>query len=282
MPGIKIHVLHTGAVCVSPDLPFGGDHCNAIKASGIFQPRENRLWLPVSVYLIEHPKGLFLVDTGWARAMSPKGEFDKKAQVESLGSFVLYKVNQGLVPPGQCVDEQLASMGIRTSDIDAVLLTHLDCDHANGLAQVADAKRFIVAADEVRFAGKFNNRVRYNKDWWSMVELDQIEWTGDLGPFKKSYDLLGDGSIQLINIPGHADGLFAVKISNEEGRFVLLFSDGGYARKSWEEMITSGIAADKAAQKKSLAWIREQSLDPLCVESLANHDPDIEPHVIEL
>ena len=98
----------------------------------------------------------------------------------------------------------------------------------------------------------------------------------------RSYDLLGDGSIQLINFPGHADGLFAVKVRNAEGRFVLLFSDGGYARKSWEQMITSGIAADKALQKQSLAWIREQSLDPNCIESLANHDPDIVPHVIEL
>ena len=88
-------------------------------------------------------------------------------------------------------------MGVKDSDLDAVLLTHLDCDHANGL-------------------------------------------------------------------------------------FVLLFSDGGYARKSWEQMITSGIAADKALQKQSLQWIREQSLDPDCVESLANHDPDIRPHVIEL
>lgn len=69
---------------------------------------------------------------------------------------------------------------------------------------------------------------------------------------------------------------------NAEGRFVLLFSDGGYARKSWEQMIASGIAADKTLQKQSLAWIREQSLDPNCVESLANHDPDIQPHVIEL
>ncbi len=282
MSSIKIHVLHTGAVCVSPDLPFGGDHCNPVKASGIFQPSASRLWLPVSVYLIEHPKGLFLVDTGWARAMSPNGKFDKKAQVKSLGSFVLYKVNQGMVPLGKCVDEQLAELGIKTSDIDAVLLTHLDCDHANGIAQVADAKRFVVAADEVRFASKITNRVRYNKAWWSMVELDAVEWNDTVGPFGKSYDLLGDGSIQLVNIPGHADGLFAVKVTNEEGGFVLLFSDGGYAAKSWQEQITSGIAADKQQQKKSLAWIREQSLDPMCVESLANHDPGIEPRVIEL
>ena len=46
-------------------------------------------------------------------------------------------------------------------------------------------------------------------------------------------------------------------------------------------MITSGIAADRAKQRQSLAWIREQSLDPNCIESLANHDSDIQPHVIE-
>ncbi|MDO4798383.1 MAG: hypothetical protein Q4A01_10255 [Coriobacteriales bacterium] len=148
-------------------------------------------------------------------------------------------------------------------------------------AQVKDAKRFAVAADEVRFASKLSNHVRHNKDWWGMVSLDEFEWTGDLGPFGKSYDLLGDGSIQLINIPGHVDGLFAVKVVADDGRFVLLFSDG-YAAKSWEQQITSGIAADKEQQKKSLAWIREQSLDPTCVDSLANHDPDVEPHVIEL
>lgn len=282
MSNIKIHVLHAGEVCVSPDLPFGGDNCSRIKAAGIFCKPEDRIWVPASAYLIEHPKGRFLVDTGWARSMSPKGEIDKRAQIKSLGSARLYKVNQGYVALGQCIDEQLAAMGVAVSDIDAVLLTHLDCDHANGIAQVKAAKRFIVAAEELRFATTMTGRVRYNKSWWEGVELEGIEWNDTEGPFGKSYDILGDGSIQLINIPGHADGLFAVKVKNAEGKFVLLFSDGGYARKSWEEMITSGVAVDKAKQKKSLAWIREQSLDPLCVESLANHDPDVEPHVIEL
>ena len=280
MANIKIHVFHTGEVCVSPNLPFGGEDCNPIKASGFFDKRSNRLWLPVSAYLIEHPKGKFLVDTGWARDMSPEGEFDKKAQIKSLGSVILYEVNQGRIPMGECIDEHLARMGLKDSDVDAVLLTHLECDHANGLKQVKGAKRFLVAADEVKFAKKHPER--YYKGWWKDIPLTEFEWNDTQGPAGKSYDLLGDGSIQLVNIPGHADGLFAVKVKNDEGKFVLLLSDGGYARKSWEEMILSGIAADRTQQKASLNWIREQSLDPDCVESLANHDPDIAPHVIEL
>ncbi len=281
MEKIKIHVFHTGEVCVAPELPFGGDDCSAIKASGLFGKKENRIWLPVSAYLIEHPKGTFLVDTGWSRDMSPNGVFDKKAQIKSLNSRLLYKINQGKIGLGECIDEQLLTMGIKASDLDAVLLTHLDCDHANGLKQVKDAKKFLVSADEVAFAQKLSNKVRYHNSWWDGVNLTAFEWNDNQGPFEKSYDLLGDGSIELINIPGHADGLFAVKVKNDDGKFVLLFSDGGYATKSWQQMITSGIAADREKQRQSLAWIREQSLNPNCIESLANHDPEIQPHVIE-
>lgn len=281
--GINIHVLHTGAVCVAPDLPFGGEHCSPVKASGVFGRREDRLWLPVSVYLVEHPKGLVLVDTGWHRDMSPEGAFDKRAQIACLGSRLLYEVNQGVLPLGEAVDEQLAAMGIAPYDLEYVLLTHLDCDHANGLKLVAGAKRILAARDEIESVRKNAvARIRYQSRWWDGTGIEFFDWNGVDGPAGRSYDLFGDGGIVCVNIPGHADGLFAVKVTGEDGRFALLFSDGGYASRSWREMVTSGIANDRAQQKRSLAWIREQSMDPLCVESLANHDPDVEPHVIRL
>jgi len=278
---IKVHVLHTGEVRVSPYLPFGGDNCNLLKASGMTTPKEEWIWLPVSVYLIEHPKGLILVDTGWHRDMSPEGVYDKAAQIKSLGSRVLYNVNQGQIPLGEAVDEQLMSMGIKPAELDYVLLTHLDCDHANGLRAVKDAKHIIVAQEELDCARK-NGFIRYKKKWWNGVDLQTIEWNGTEGPAGKSFDLFGDGSIKMINIPGHCDGLCAIKITRQDGRYVLLFSDGGYATKSWKEMITSGVSLDKDMQRKSLQWIREQSMDANCIESLATHDTDIKPHVIEL
>lgn len=284
MSEIKIHVFHTGRVCVAPELPFGGERCNPIKASGIFGKKKDRLWLPVSAYLIECSHGKILFDCGWHRDMSPNGEFDKKAQIKSLGGFPLYKTNQGVLPMGEAIDEQLAKLGVKPSDLDMVLLSHLDCDHANGLKLVKDTKRILVSNDEIRFAGNGSlmNKIRYNSDWWSETKVEGFDWNGTDGPVQKSYDIFGDKSLVMVNIPGHCKGLCALKITNENGKYVLLFSDGGYARKSWEKQITSGIADNKEQQKKSLAWIRVQSLSSDCVESIANHDPDIEPHLITL
>lgn len=284
MAEIIIHVFNTGRVCVAHELPFGGEHCNPIKASGVFGKKSDRLWLPVSAYLIECSHGRILFDCGWHRNMSPNGEFDRKAQTKSLGGFLLYKTNQGVLPMGEAIDEQLNKIGVKPANLNLVLLSHLDCDHANGLKLVKDAQKIQVANDEISFAGNGSlmNKIRYNNDWWKETKLEGFDWNGTDGPVHKSYDVFGDGSLVMVNIPGHCKGLCALKITNSDGKYVLLFSDGGYAKKSWEEQITSGIADNREQQKKSLEWIREQSLSPDCVESLANHDPDIKPHLIKL
>ena len=175
-------------------------------------------------------------------------------------------------------------MGLKDSDLDYVLLTHLDCDHANGLNEVAHAKHILCSAAELRFATHIGivNRVRYQPRWWRDTTLQTFEWNGTEGPANHSFDLFGDGSMVLINIPGHSDGLCAVRIRNTQGQFVLLCADGGYARRSWEKMITSGIATDREAQLQSLQWIREQSLLPNCMGVYASHDTEVTPHVIEL
>ena len=92
---IKIHVLRTGEVRVSPYLPFGGDDCSLLKASGMTTPKSKWIWLPVFSFLIEHPKGLILFDTGWHREMSPEGIYDKKAHadIKDIKPFLKYFKN---------------------------------------------------------------------------------------------------------------------------------------------------------------------------------------------
>ena len=89
------------------------------KASGIFAKKSERLWLPVSAYLIEGEHGKVLFDCGWHREMSPRGVFDRRAQIGSLGSLPLYLTNQGLVGRGEAIDEQLAALGLRVIPSDA-------------------------------------------------------------------------------------------------------------------------------------------------------------------
>ena len=43
--------------------------------------------------------------------MSPEGVFDKKAQIRSLGSFLLYQINQGRIATGEAINEHLERLG---------------------------------------------------------------------------------------------------------------------------------------------------------------------------
>jgi len=65
MSEIKTHIFHIGKVCVAPELPFGGEHYSALRASGVLDRKSKRLWLPVSAYLIECAHGNVLFDCGW-------------------------------------------------------------------------------------------------------------------------------------------------------------------------------------------------------------------------
>lgn len=283
MEKIRIHVLHCGRVHTSPYLPFDTGGAGMLKVAGIGVPAKDWVWMPVSAYYIEHPKARIVVDTGWSRRISPAGVLDRKAQISELGR-VLYAMNQGYLHQGEAIDEQLSALGVSTAEIDYVVLTHLDCDHVCGVHQVADAKHILVSEAEMKFAGKFSitNRFRFQRRWWEGVPIGTFPWNSQEGPFGRSYDLLGDGSVQLVNIPGHTEGLVAVKITNDKGDYVLIDSDGASGKKSWEEMVLPGIADNRKEQLRSLQWIREMSLDSRCVESLANHDADVVPHIIEL
>ena len=308
---IRIQVMHAGDVCVAPALPFGGESASMLAVSGLFTRQDDRLWLPVFAYLIDHPRGFVLVDTGWGRAMSPHGTYDKSAQIAALGSRRLFRVNQGMVDRGCTVAEQLAERGLAPEDLACVLLTHLDCDHVSGLRDLKGAPRVLTSADELASVQKnARARLRYQAQWWNDCGLTAFEWNNVVpmgseqdvetelrndgsvtaqdktvhgeGPFGHSFDLFGDGSIVCIAIPGHSDGLFAVKVTGEDGRFVLLCSDGAYGERSWRDMVLPGVATDRDKQRESLAWIRAQSEDPRCVEVLASHDTAVEPHYIEL
>lgn len=65
MNNIKVHILNCGEVGVDPAVPFRDVSKNPIAYTGIGRSKKLRIWLPVTAYLIEHPNGKILIDTGW-------------------------------------------------------------------------------------------------------------------------------------------------------------------------------------------------------------------------
>lgn len=276
---IRIHVLKCGMVMVDKALPFAGELTELetqeviLKAIGGFRSQEHQILLNVFAFLVEHPRGLILVDTGWHTDV----RYD---QLAVLGEFH-YRINKAFLPKGQAIDEQLSAMGIRPSDLDYVLLSHLHTDHVSGVKLVSDAKNILVSDLEMKMAmGPMAQA--YEASMWKGVDIGTfpLQDTG-YGPHGKSYDLFGDNSLILVSVAGHTPGLCAVQINNND-KFVLLTGDSCYAPKSWENMIRPGVMADMEKGMKSLAWVKEMSKKANCVEIHTVHDPDSRPHIIEL
>lgn len=120
MAQIRIHVLHCGKIGVAPNLPASAQWRWPAKADARRLKNDARIWLPVSAYLVEHPKGLFLVDAGLPRTVSPTGIEDRAAQLRMFGRG-WYTLVHSVVEPEQSIGEQLAARGIRPQDLDYVL-----------------------------------------------------------------------------------------------------------------------------------------------------------------
>lgn len=278
---MKIHILHCGTINVSEAVPFG-NHINLLNTlKQLGTSGGNRITLPVCTFLIEHPKALILVDTGWCRAISPAGIYDPDA-VRKVLPLHLAQLFHPRVAEGMTVSEQLASMGIRPEDLDYVLLTHLDPDHVAGVKSVSKAKHILLPEDEYFWSCRSVFKARQPQSLWLDQPIERVYYRGSpVGPARWAYDVLGDESILLVNVPGHTDGQAAVLVRNGT-RFVLLTADAAYSPRNWQEEITPGLGFDRRLQLKSLRWIAQMEADPGCAAILCSHDPSVSPGTVEL
>ena len=175
--------------------------------------------MSVSAYLIVHPRGTLLWDTGVIpdELVKPEGTVEARATV--------HKTLQG----------QLAEIGYKPSDITFLALSHNHYDHsanANSFTAstwlVQKAERAAMFPDTppqnpnnaaARFSALKNSKTRV---------LD-----GD-------YDVFGDGSVVIIATPGHTPGHQSFVIDTREGRIVI-------AGQAWSD--ASAYARDLLARR---------------------------------
>lgn len=267
---ILVHIFHTGSVIVDRAIPYHEN--NPLAVTGLFRSKKKKITLPVSCYLIEHPQGKILIDTGW----------ETKYANERPHRFggMLDHISAPVIKEGEGVDSKLSALGLVPENIDCVYFSHLDFDHTSGIPLVIGAKKFSTAKEEIADSKRYG--FRYVKDTWDNVVIEPFTYSeSGEGPVGRSYDVFGDGSVLLVNTPGHTHGHFSAKITGEND-YVIIAGDSVYTQRSIKEHIIPGFTVDKKLAEMSVDWICKCAADERCILVAPDHDPATAEQTIEL
>ena len=232
----------------------------------------SRRELPVTAFLVDHPRGPVLVDTGWSRAACPAGAYDPAAARRVLPAR-LAALYRPCLPPGQAAAEQLAALGLRPADLACVIVTHLDPDHACGLRELAGARRLLVPEPERFWSCRTVYALRQPRSLWDGLPLEAFYYRGTpWGPVRRSFDVFGDESLVLVSTPGYTEGLCTAWVRSGD-RYALLQSDvaDSPAALAAGELPAGGF--NREFQRRSLLWLRAAAADPACAALFCGHDP---------
>jgi N-acyl homoserine lactone hydrolase len=167
---------------------------------------EGEVMLPIPAYLIEHPKGTALFDTG----MHPDCQHDPVAR---LGKRVngLFRFHY---TPGEEISARLEAIDCDPARIDFIVNSHLHFDHVGGNALVPNAtvvvqKREWAAGMDPELAALrgFNRR-----DFDLGHQVKQVDG---------EHDLFGDGTVVCLPTHGHTPGHQSLRLRLPSGDVVL-------------------------------------------------------------
>lgn len=200
---------------------------------------EGVIEVPVPAFLVVHPRGTVLFDTGL-----PVGIREDKAR-ELLAAAPYFEVD---FAPGTDLAARLAAADHDIGRVDYLVNSHLHFDHAGGNALVPNA-RLVVQKREWE-AGSVAESIAANHFNPMHYDLghDRLEIDGE-------HDLFGDGSVVCVPTYGHTPGHQSLKVRTADGEIVLC-GDACYLRRTIEELRLPDIVADRVAMLRSLDLLR--------------------------
>lgn len=233
---------------------------------GVRSLPRGRTAFPAGWALIQHAtRGWILFDCGY-------GECARSAMQRGL-RWMYSKVVGVCCPAHGDASQLLQARGIAPSDVSMVVISHFHPDHVGGLRAFPRA-RFVAHADawKVLCAGPF---ARLHAQVWRELLPDDFEarldllheresfpLRGDLASFGNGHDLLGDESLIVLPLPGHAAGQIGLAL-HAGGERVLLVADAFWRHEQLDTRralprITRSLATHHNADYEStLQTLRE-------------------------
>jgi N-acyl homoserine lactone hydrolase len=248
--GPKLYVFTSGSL--------GGFPKAALQMGG----QGNMDWVPVSFYVIKHPKGVVMFDTGNndKTITDPDGWWGPLAK-----GFGLKMTKDDAIPV------QLAKIGLKPGDVKYVVVGHLHLDHGGNVGQFKNST--LIAQDD-----------EFKAAWWPDVGYSVYYIPGDFADTKNmktirlngDLDLFDDGTVRIMRAPGHTPGSEFMVVKLPKTGPVILTSDCVYLTENLDKNLIPPIPGtwNPSDAYKTYAHIR-QIRDVDNAKLFIAHDPEL-------
>ena len=262
---MRIHVIQTGTVAIKSVQPEGRGKGNPIL--NIVLDKDWTEPLPIFAFVIEHPEGLIVVDTGETSRVAEPGYFPWWHPYYRFGL-------QEWVQPEEEIGPQMRAIGLDPKDVRWVLLTHLHTDHAGGLAHFPKAEH-LVSRSEYTYAKGTRGLFRgYPSNrwprWFNPMLIDmQPE---PISSFPASYPVTRAGDVRFVPTPGHTVGHLSV-VATAGDMTYFLAGDASYTQALMLSEKIDGVSFDRETARQTLERVHAFCRATPTVY-LPSHDPD--------
>ncbi|HLY72130.1 MAG TPA: N-acyl homoserine lactonase family protein [Puia sp.] len=246
---VKVHALSTGAVAVKTNFRSKKGFGELAKINILLDTHYTE-YMPIWVWVIEHPDGLLIIDTGEIAAV---GNLDRYLAKESalMRWFFKHSAKFGITEKDE-LDCQFEKINLKPDDVKLVVLTHLHLDHTDGLKFFP--KQEIIVGDH-EFKHQKGNMPTTYPAWFKPNPVRYKQNKIDI--FNESFPLTSAEDLLYVPTPGHTKGHSSVIFKTDD--FDIIFAgDTSYNQGQVLRNELAGINADykKSAEtyKKLLAY----------------------------
>ncbi|MCW5954118.1 MAG: N-acyl homoserine lactonase family protein [Propionibacteriaceae bacterium] len=232
-----------------------------------FATMDPPIQIPVGFYVIKHPKGNILFDTG-----------NNDKLITDHSWWPMYDSLKPAMTPEVAIDVQLKKIGLTPDDIKYVVCSHLHLDHGGNVGKFPNST-IVVQKSEIINAfwpeqgtggpyiiGDVMPLRAPNSNYPNAVKMIQLD--GDL-------DLFGDGSIVIKRWVAHTPGSQMMTVKLKNTGLIILTGDNVYFRENVDKSIAPNLvlAYDPAGYYKAYEWIR-MMMATQKADYFTAHDPD--------